>query len=57
MHPTADTPLVMNINRLGRRVMPGVRPLVAEPESQGFSRRVLTKENGCDSRAEHDLVP
>src|SRR5215207_1352793 len=26
MHPTADTPLVMNINRLGRRVMPGVMP-------------------------------
>jgi len=25
LHPTADTPAVMKINRLGRRVMPGVR--------------------------------
>jgi hypothetical protein len=29
MHPTADTHLVINFQRLGRRVMPGVRPLLA----------------------------
>jgi hypothetical protein len=30
MHPTADTLLVKLLNRAARRVMPGVRPLVAE---------------------------
>jgi hypothetical protein len=30
MHPTADTLLLNYLNGTGRRVMPGVRPLVAE---------------------------
>jgi hypothetical protein len=29
MHPTADTTALIYTNRLGRRVMLGVRPLVA----------------------------
>jgi len=29
MHPTADTNIVINLNRSGRRVMPGVGRLVA----------------------------
>jgi hypothetical protein len=29
MHPTADTLPLINSNRAGRRVMPGVRPLLA----------------------------
>ncbi len=36
MHPTADTPLVMYLNRAGRRVMPGVRLL---------SRMVVMRQN------------
>jgi hypothetical protein len=44
MHPTADTlPLIISKGS-GRRVMPGVRPLVAELESQGWTGRVLTKK-------------
>ncbi len=37
MHPTADTPPVININRSWRRVMPGVRA----PESSGLPTRGL----------------
>jgi hypothetical protein len=29
MHPTADTAAFINLNRAGRRVMPGVRALLA----------------------------
>ena len=54
MHPTADTPALMYINVAGRRVMPGVRRLLASPKSEMLAGLILTTENSCGSRAGRD---
>src|SRR5215204_5712780 len=44
MHPTADTPLIINSNRAGRRVRPGVRSLLmtASPVQSEFADPIAT---------------
>jgi hypothetical protein len=50
MHPTADTEAVIYINRSGRRVMLGVRRLMAELKAERFGAESREK-NSCLSRA------